>query len=193
MNCRMAHDLLQQSLDGTPIESPEWLAHLRHCAECRALATAGQRLQEGLRVLTAPVPSPDLAEQIVERVRLDYRRAQRRLRQRWAIGLGLAAGFLLALAGITRQLTLSPPPTAMANRPSQLPKDITPAKRQPQLPDSAPTREPAAELSEVFAELSNETAKASEGLSEGLEPVANSARRAVDLFLRELPMETKTN
>jgi hypothetical protein len=35
--------------------------------------------------------------------------------------------------------------------------------------------------------------EASEGLSEGLEPVTTSARRAVDLFLRELPMETKAN
>jgi hypothetical protein len=193
MNCRMAHDLLQQSLDGTLIESPEWLAHLRHCAECRALATAGGRLQDGLRLLAVPVPPPDLAERIVACVRLDQRCAQRRLRRRWMIGLGLAAGLLLALAGITRQLTLSPRPTAMANRQPQLPKDTITAKQQPQLPDGVPAREPAAELSEVFAELSNETAKAGEGLSEGLEPVANSARRAVDLFLRELPMETKTN
>jgi hypothetical protein len=33
--------------------------------------------------------------------------------------------------------------------------------------------------------------EAGEGVSEGLEPVTTSARRAVDLFLRELPMETE--
>jgi hypothetical protein len=90
-------------------------------------------------------------------------------------------------------------------------------------PDKTPTlRESAAELKEVFAALTNQTAdetvgqtkrlvsnvpspalpsvdlktmepptkplrEAGEGVSAGLEPVTNSARRAFDLFLRELP------
>jgi hypothetical protein len=89
-------------------------------------------------------------------------------------------------------------------------------------------RESAAELGQVFAALSNQTAdetvgqtrrwvsnvpgpalpkvdlttmepptrplrEAGAGVSEGLEPVTTSARRAVDLFLRELPMKTETN
>jgi anti-sigma factor RsiW len=217
MNCRNAHDLLQQSLDGTPVESLEWLAHLQQCAECRALASAGRRLQDGLRLLTAPLPPPGLTERIVERALLDRRRARRRLRRRWAIGVALAASLLLALIGTTRQLTLLVRPTATANRQRQLPGGAVPTLRQS-----------AAELGEVFVELSNETAQetvgqtrrlvsnvpsptlpridltaiepsthslreAGEGLSEGLEPVTTSARRAVDLFLRELPMETKTN
>ena len=46
MNCPASHDLLQQGLDGTPMESPEWNEHLRGCAECRALASASRRLQD---------------------------------------------------------------------------------------------------------------------------------------------------
>jgi hypothetical protein len=222
MNCRDAQEMLQQSLDGTPIESPEWLAHLRECADCRALASAGRRLQDGLRLLTAPLPPPDLAERITARVLRDRRRARRRLRRRWAVSLALAAGLLVALTlrldwiGTARQHPR--PDTSTANRPQ-------PQQGSP----SAPTlRESAAELGEVFAQLRNATAEqavgqtrrwvsnvpspdlpkvnlaamqppthplreAGEGVSEGLQAVTTSARRAVDLFLRELPMESKSN
>ena len=224
MNCCIAHDLLQQSLDGTPIESPEWLAHLQQCAECRALASAGRRLQDGLRLLISPLPPPDLAERIVQRVRLERRRAQRR---RLATGLALAAGLLLALT--LRFNWYGSPHGPDVAPPEPVAKSTSARTEQP-----TPTlRQSAAELGEVFTELSNETAEetigqtsrwvssavlssefrvlsgvgqnselrtqnselqaAGEGLSEGLEPVAKSARRALDLFLRELPMETKTN
>jgi hypothetical protein len=220
MNCRIAHDLLQQSLDGTPIESPEGLAHLQQCAECRTQASAGRRLQDGLRLLTAPLPPPGLAERIVQRVLRERRRARRR---RLATGLALAAGLLLALTlrfnwyGSPHGLDVALPEPVAKTAPGRT-EQTTPTLRQS-----------AAELGEVFAELSNETAEetvgqtsrwvssvprpfwdgleirptlespnhplreAGEGLSEGLEPVAKSARRALDLFLRELPMDTKTN
>lgn len=215
MNCELAHDLLQQSLDGTPIESPEWLTHVRHCTECRALAAAARRLQEGLQQWTAPLPPPGLAERIVERVRLDRHRRRRRVRRRWAVGLALAAGLIVAL---TLRLDWRGAPSGIQSPP--------PESVAQNAPDPAPTlRESAAELSEVFTALGNETAnetvdqtrlwvakvpspalpnvnltamepptrplrEAGEGVSEGLEPVTTSARRAVDLFLRELPMET---
>lgn len=222
MNCHDVQEMLQQSLDGTPMESPEWLAHLRECADCRALASAGRRLQDGLRLSTIPLPPSDLAERIVERVLRDRRRARRRLQRRWAVSLALAAGLLAALTlridwtGTTRQHQT--PVTASANRPHPLPGS----------PPAPTLRESAAELGEVFTALSNETAEeavgqtrrwvssvpspdvprfdltamqpptqplreAGEGVSEGLQAVTTSARRAVNLFLRELPMETKAN
>src|SRR5215472_5839730 len=97
MNCHTSHDLLQQDLDGTPIESPEWLEHLRGCPDCRALLAAARRLQDGLGLLVAPLPPPDLAARIVNRVLLDRRRARRRTRRRWAVSLALAAGLFVAL------------------------------------------------------------------------------------------------
>lgn len=222
MNCYVAHDLLQQFLDGKPIESPEWLTHLRHCADCRALASAGQRLRDGLHRSTAPLPPPGLAERIAERVLLERRRIRRQARRRWTLRLALAAGLIAAVAlrldwrGAPSGTDIHPPEPVAENVP---------------VPKEEPTRtlrESAAELREVFTALSNETAnetidqtrlwvsnvpspalpnvdlatmepptrplrEAGDGVSEGLAPVTNSARRAVDLFLRELPMEEMTN
>ncbi len=223
MNCEVAQELLQQSLDGTPIESPEWLAHLRQCADCRALASAGRRLQDGLRLLAAPLPPADLAERIVEGVLLERRRARRRVRRRWTGGLVLAASLLVAL-GLRLDWRGRPNGTEVLP-PEQTANNVSTPKEM-----AAPTlRESAAELGKVFAALSNQTADetvgqtrrwvsnvpsptlpnvdltamepparpfrdAGEGVSEGLEPVTTSARRAVGLFLRELPpMETKNN
>jgi hypothetical protein len=215
MNCRTSHDLLQQSLDGTPIESPEWLEHLRSCPDCRTLVAASRRLQDGLRRLAVPLPPPDLAARIADRVLLDRRRARRQARRRWAVSLTLAAGLFLALS-----LRLD-----WSGRPVEHESD------KPELvakPAEVPTlRESAAELGGAVASLTSQTAdetmgqtrwlvpkvssaslpkvdlafigpptqplrEASEGVSVGLEPVTSSARRAVDLFLRELPpMETE--
>ena len=232
MSCDLAHDLLQQSLDGTPIESPEWLAHLRDCADCRALASASRRLQEGLRMLSAPQPPADLTARIVEKVLLSRRRERRRTRIRWAVGLALAAGLLIALM-LRLEGTKQPPggtgvsPVAGSGGTGVSP--VVRVDRRLAGPHAAPTlRESAAELGEVFAALSNETAdetvgqtrrwvsnvpspslphvdltamepptrpwrEAGEGVSEGMEPVTTSARRAVGLFLRDLPMETETH
>lgn len=216
MNCDDAHNLLQQTLDGTPVESPEWLAHLRHCDECRALVLAGRRLQDGLRLLPAPVPPPDLAARIAAKVR----RERRRVRRRWAAGLAFAASVLLVM-GLRITWPGRPPGTEVDPSPSVV--KIEPPRQE----QAASTlRESASELGEIFTSLGNQTAdetfgqtrrwvsnvpspalpqvdltamepptqplrQASEGVSEGLEPVTTSARRAVDLFLRELPMETE--
>ncbi|MGH7225792.1 MAG: anti-sigma factor family protein [Gemmataceae bacterium] len=221
MNCDLAHDLLQQCLDGSPIESPDWLAHLRDCTECRALASAGRRLQDGLQLLDAPRPPAELAARIAEAVRLDRWQARRRSRLRWAVGVALAAGLLLAL---TLRFGWHGRPTGTETHPSESVAKNTSA---PQTKPAPTLRESAAELGEVFAALTSQTAdetvgqtrqlvpsvpsplwdgfeirptmksptrplrEAGESVSEGFEPVTTSARRAVGLFLRELPMETE--
>lgn len=223
MNCHTSHDLLQRGLDGTAIESPEWNEHLRHCPECQALVAASRRLKDGLRQLTPPLPPPDLAARIAERVLLDRRRARKRQRRRWTVSLALAASLFVVLLlrlDWRGQTSLHPTDnseaTALKEKPRSSPADV-------------PTlRESAEELSGAVASLTSQTAEetmgqtrwlvpkmsspslpkvdleaiepptrplreAGEGVSAGLEPVANSARRAVDLFLRELPpMETET-
>jgi hypothetical protein len=229
MNCQDAHERLQQSLDGIPIESPEWLEHLRDCAECRALAAAGRRLQEGLRLLSAPLPPPDLATRIVEAVLCDRRRAKRRARQRWAVTLALAAALFIAVLLRLDWRTPTPDADVQPREPVAAKETDKTNKPAPPAPTTAPTlRESASELGAVFASLTNQTAEetvgqtrrwvsnvsgpelpkvdlttmepptqplraAGEGVSEGLEPVTTSARRAVGLFLRELPMETDSN
>jgi hypothetical protein len=220
MNCQESRELLQQNLDGIPIESPEWLAHVRLCCDCRTLASASRRLQYGLRLLTAPPPPPDLGARIAERVLLDRQRMRRRARQRWAVSLALAASLFVALA--LRFYWHGRP----AKSATQIPVAKNPLPPQKK-PEASPTlRESATELGAVFAALTNQTAdetvgqtrrwvsnvtgptlphvdltamqsparplrQAGEGVSDGLEPVTTSARRAVGLFLRELPVETE--
>jgi inorganic triphosphatase YgiF len=220
MNCRLAHDLLQQTIDGTPVESPQWDEHLRHCADCRTLAAATRRMQEGLRLLSAPLPPPDLEGRLIERVLRDRRRSRRRARQRWAVSLALAASLFIAL--MLRLDWHSQAPESKDIPPESVAHNTNTLKQTP-TSDAAPTlRESAAELKEVFAALTNQTAdetvdqtrrlvanvpspslpsvdlkamepparplrQAGEGVSAGLEPVTTSARRAVGLFLREIP------
>jgi hypothetical protein len=150
----------------------------------------------------------------------DRRRARRRARQRWAVTLALAAGLFLALLF---QLDWHTRPGGSEGNPqAPLAKKESGAKETPPRESTPTLRESAAELKEVFAALTNQTAdetvdqtrrfvsnvpspalprvdlkaiepptrplrEAREGVSAGLEPVTNSARRAVDMFLRELP------
>jgi hypothetical protein len=215
MNCHASHDLLQQRLDGTAIESPEWIEHLRGCADCRALEAATQRLQDGIRRLTSPLPPADFAARIADRVVLERRRARRRARRRWAVTLALAASLFLAVA--LRLDWHGPQMEPETEKQGPVVKNPAPE------PKTTPTlRESVTEAREAVAALTTQTAEetvgptrwlmpnvsrpelpqvdlesiepptqplreAGEGVSSGLEPVTSSARRAVGLFLRELP------
>jgi hypothetical protein len=215
MNCQAYQSLLQQRLDGTPIESPEAMEHLRGCSDCRALEGAARRLEAGLRRFSSPSPPTDLAGRIADRVFADRRRARRRARRRWAAPLALAACLLVALA---LRLDWRMPTEAMDTG-RNVAKVLPAPKKQPAPPT---LRETVVEAGGAVASLTNQTAdeavestrwlvprvsptqlpevklpdiepptgplrEAGEGVSAGLEPVTNSARRAVDLFLRELP------
>jgi hypothetical protein len=219
MNCHAYQSLLQQRLDGTPIESPEAMEHLRTCSDCRALEKAANRLEVGLRRLASPQPPPDLSRRIADRVRTDRRRVQRRARRRLAATLALAACLLVALA-----LRLDWRIPRDASDTEAAAQKVTKALPAPQKQPAAPPtlRESVAEAGGAVASLTSQTAddavestrwlvprvpaaqmpevnlsaiepptgplrEAGEGVSAGLEPVTNSARRAVDLFLRELP------
>lgn len=215
MNCHAAHDLLNERLDGVPVESPELLEHLRGCAECRALAAATQRLQDGLRLLTPPAPPPDLAGRIVERVLRDRLRARRRARRRLAVSLALAAGLFIALT-LRLDWRMEIPTEKKGDT------DAVAKKNSPMPSGNLTLRESMREASEAVTALTSQAAgetverarklvkasrssleevrlaptiappteslrQAGEGVSAGLEPVTSSARRAFDLFLRELP------
>jgi hypothetical protein len=218
MNCHAYQSLLQQRLDGTPVESPEALEHARTCADCRALEAAARRLEDGLRRLASPLPPPDLAQRIADRVLSDRRRVERRARRSLAATLALAACLLVALA-----LRLDWRTAADVGDGEPSAQNVAKVPLAPQKQPAPPTlRESVAEAGGAVASLTNQTAdeamastrwlvprvptpqlpevklssiepptaplrEAGEGVSAGLEPVTNSARRAVDLFLRELP------
>jgi predicted anti-sigma-YlaC factor YlaD len=217
VNCRAAHDLLHKRLDGVPVESPELSEHLRGCSECRALAAATRRFQEGLHLMTPPTPPPDLAERIVERILRDRRRTRSRARRRLAVSLALAAGLFIALVyrldwrveipqeRSRNRETIAAKPTSSATTPPTLGESVREAReavaalttqaagetveRTRWLVKVSRSSLPDVPLAPALDPPTEPLRQAGEGVSEGLEPVTNSARRAIDLFLRELPLE----
>lgn len=215
MNCRTFHDLLQQRLDGVDAETPaDFPEHARGCPACAGRQRAAARLAEGLRLLAPPVPPADLADRIsalVIRKRLTRPRARRRV----TIPLALAACLFVALAvrlyWSRHPADPTPGPGPIAQQPDAEPVDLRgsvaeaggavvalttrtadeavgqtrwllPPVPSPSLVTSpAPLEPPVRALREAGA-----------GVGVGLEPVAGSARRAVDLFLRDLPMDLGT-
>jgi hypothetical protein len=155
MNCHASRELLQERLDGVRVESPEWLEHLRHCPDCRSLEVASRRLQEGLRLLAAPLPPPDLAGRIAERFRHDRYRARRRARRRWAVSLALAASLFGALA---LRLDWHGKPSEVEGQPRE-PVAAKNANQSPTSPAETPSlRESVAEAGAAVASLTSHTA-----------------------------------
>ncbi len=96
MNCTQSHDLLQQRLDGlAPADQAALDRHLADCGECRRLHAAAARLEEGLRLLSPPLPPPGLAARIAARATADRRR--RLLTVRVPALLGAAAVLFVAV------------------------------------------------------------------------------------------------
>ncbi len=217
MNCRDFHQLLQERLDGRDFDpAPAFDEHLHACPACAGLHGATGRLAEGLRLLAPPVPPPDLADRIVARVL--RKRLLRPPTRRVTVPLTVAACLLIAIAArlywphnptpagkpgsdsvVEQKKRPVPEPmdiresvdeakkavvaltTRTADEAVDRARRLLPSATTP--PEPHPTKPPAQALRE-----------AGEGVSEGLEPVTNSARRAVDLFLRELPpMESIQN
>jgi anti-sigma factor RsiW len=191
--------------------------HWRECPTCRELLAATERLQRGLRLLTFPQPPANLTARITASVLADRRTQQgRRLRRYAGLAFLAAACFLVALltrpfwAGRpSNGPVLNPAPTERAEK-------TKPEPTAPRLRDSvaevgtavasltartaAQTWEPTRKLLPSLPEptlpkmvsppldsLAVPMGEAALGVREGLEPVTQSARRAVDLFLRDLP------
>lgn len=215
MTCPHFHSWLQAQLDREAYEDAQAERQLRDCPECRALDAAVQSLRVALLELTPPAPPADLSRRIVNQVLAAQRHTRRRQATAWA---ALAASLLLTM-GMTwawprwfpsqsadsgnaesipsRQETPTPPlrlresvaqaSYAVASLTSQA-ADETMEHTRLLLPSV-----PAGSL-DVAAAPALETPRqslreAGLGVSEGLEPLADSARRAVGLFLRELPVD----
>lgn len=215
MNCPDCRDRLQQWLDArtreaatTPGEPPAL------CPACAEWGAAARRFDRGLRLLAPPTPPAFLTGRIVAQVAVGRRR--RRTRQFLAAGVAVAAALLFGVwlrlhrdnpipapspepptlaqapeppraslrdsvteaGSAVAALTTRTADETVANTKSLLPvvTDPTPGNIEPGPPHDPPARS----LRET-----------GEGVTAGLAPVADSARRAVGLFLRELPpMET---
>jgi hypothetical protein len=212
--CDAALEYLQRQLDGdAPDLPPAVEAHLEACADCRERFRAAPDLLATLSRLDAPGPPALFTERLIA----DVRRAgdRRRRLRRWPLAGALAAAVVLAawlarprpdtsapapapaapglvqdsprLAGppelrrrvaeageAVAALTQRAAREAVGGGPLALPEVAMPAG----LPDWDAALDPAA----------RPLGDARQGLAEGFEPVATSARRAVRLFLRDLPL-----
>ena len=212
MNCPDCRDRLQQWLDArtreaatTPGEPPAL------CPACAEWGAAARRLDRGLRLLAPPTPPAFLTSRIVAQVAAERRR--RRMRRFLAAGAAAAAATLLL--GVWIRLhrenpvpAPSPEPPALVQAPeppratlrdsvteagsavaalTTRTADETVANTKSLLPvvtDPTPGKIDLGPPPEPPARSLRETG---EGVTAGLAPVADSARRAVGLFLRELP------
>lgn len=213
MKCQDCHDLLQRQADGEELVSRVALAqHLRGCAECRAFQHGLARLVE-VAVLNRPAPpSSEFSDRLLAAVLADVpvTPEAKPARWPWVTVLALAASLLVGLALYSWLATPKPitpiPEVAEAPKPQNLrdsmreagtaltalttrtADEVVEATRQliPSVSAPAmPTLDPMTPFAEPPARSLTQTGSV---VAEGFQPVTDSARRAFDLFLREIPM-----
>src|SRR5262245_31521312 len=210
MNCPECQDWLQRQLDGEEIAPGDELRdHLVSCEECRCRLTAARRLQGALRLMTPPTPPSGLSFRIVREVLADRRRRHQRNR-RMAGLLALAAAVLVFVLVDAFRPTTGPvkpndtpivkhsqPRTTILERVADAgslvekwtagPLDRAKEQTRALLPVVDPSLLPPMEPPATFEAPATSLREAREGMTASIEPVAFRARRAVNLFLRELP------
>jgi predicted anti-sigma-YlaC factor YlaD len=211
MNCLESQELVQRFLDGEALDArrTELEPHLAICANCRELHAASQRLLDGLRLMPPALPPDHLARNITAQALRQGKRS--RLQKRVAMTAALAASLMLAVLAGYRSLRPGPLESAdstslSAAKPAAGPS-LDQSVAEAGIAVVALTRRTADEtvgqsrwllpvvvpdVAEPLPALPNRETigplqEVRQTVSAGLEPVATSARRAVDLFLREIP------
>lgn len=217
MNCPEAQEVLQRYLDAEPLNDPSALhLHLESCTDCRERFAAAKRLRDVLGAFPESPVSPAWTDHTVTHMLADQRR--RLTRQRWLAGSALAASMLLMISGylwfrMSGPVTIAerPGPPAPLDDPPVLTRSLKEARRElaalterigDQITEQTQVL-PAAtilplEMTPVswmpferpLSSLSQSLRQSKRGVSAGLDPVADGARRALTYFLR--PPGTKT-
>jgi hypothetical protein len=213
MNCAEFHDLLQRRLDGGA-GTGELAAHAAGCSDCRAWLAAVQRLESGLQVLPRPRPGVGSAEKIVASVLTDQRaRRRRRYAVRAALALAAAILFAILIAQRVGQRDQDVAVASLYTAPAVQKSDRAPGHER----ISPSLRESVTGVAQLTIRSADETVRtfltdaavnnpkpspltasvvslreAGASVTTGLEPVADSAKRAFNLFWRENPA-TRTN
>lgn len=206
MNCVDCQELLQRRLDGGPPgDGADIHRHLAGCPDCRDWYAAARRLEAGLRLLPAATVPADLAGRVAGRV-LAERRARRRRRAWVAAGVALAACLVLAVLLGRGRPTADAPPLAADVAPPESLRDSVGAAGSAVVSLTRRTADETVGQGKLLLPVvvtrpnlgdgpvpatveppMRSLRAAGQGVSEGLEPVTSSARRALDLFLSEMP------
>ena len=190
--------------------------HLRDCAACRAYHETGRRLASGLKLLCPPVPPSDLTSRVVAAVLRERLARYRLARRKLVVAMAIAASIVIAVAVRLWPGGPKPAPHVpdyVDNRhtdpePRNLPEEklATPRRSVENAVDAVasltsrttqrtieetkrllPLVEP--QLPELPWQPTLPTVTlsgAGHGVSEGFEPVAMHARKAVSMLRRDL-------
>lgn len=214
--CLEFQEALQRFLDGEP--GAPGLAgeeHRNQCGSCQSEYLAALQLQRGLRLRGKPDSPTGLTERLVAAVMSDVTRPSasgttRRILQ----VLAVAAALLLAIATgwrVAHAPSPNPTPVDIAKAPNPAPIELDRSLSDAGSAVASLTRRTADETIEPARKLISSAAESPalkvepipdmmdpanqsltrirQGAALGLEPMANSARRAVSLFLRDLPID----
>jgi len=214
--CAVARESLQRRLDREAhSESAEVLSHRASCAACASWEEAARRLEHGLRQ-APPVRVPEnLADRILAKMQAEPARRRRRIGFA-AAGLALAASVAIVVfaiapweepvpVSIAITLPQIPEPKVAQNAPPEWSLDQaesavasltrktanqTLSLRLPSLalPDMTPSVDPLEQLEPAVTSIG----EIGHGAVFGVAPITNSARRAVDMFWRELGPDTES-
>ncbi len=205
MNCPDCRDRLQQWFDARTPGAPPAL-----CAACAEWGAAAGRLDRGLSLLANVAPPTNLADRILVQMRAPRRR---RVGLLFASGIIAAAAAVLLAVWFSFPVRHPTAPEATPRVAAKVPEmepsapsinlrdsvaeagsamaaltartaDETMAKTKVLLPTVADPSLAKLDLPPAPARSLRETGG---GVTAGLEPVADSARRAVSLFFHELP------
>jgi anti-sigma factor RsiW len=214
MGCPEVVERIERWLDGEspPPEESEIAFHLAACASCRQRLRAARLVNEFSRPLFLPAPPGWLSRRVEARLLQQARRAM--WTRRLVAAAALAASLVLATGiwfAAFRPRVNTPTASREPGRPAAVPSlqrqveeagqafvSLTERAARSTVGESRfflpPLAPPALSGDEVVLETLQPTGQSLEeikrGMKAGLEPMADSARRAVDLFLGQMQKET---
>lgn len=169
MNCLDSRNELQRLLDGLEPARPGPLRdHLAACIACRESHRAAQRLLEGLRGRSQPVPPAAFAEKVVRRVLFEKQRFREKTRRRLYLTAALAASILvLVFAG-----EFWPPPKTDDPLPAPRPGPVAQKEIGPEAP-MPPLGETVAEVGQAMNDLTERLASTAKDHAQRIIAAAN--------------------
>ena len=192
-SCDLALTVLQRRLDGEFAHTtPEVDAHLASCATCHSRFAAAELFLHAY----PPRPRAGFVDRITVAVRRD---ARNREVTRWAaVSVAIAAAILIALRLAWPHAPADLPPIVKAPSGPSVEDRIAQARttvvawrdaatQKVKVPSDWPAMTPNKDLATAFEPAKATFADASKGLASGIEPITDSAKRAMNLFRRDLP------